>query len=137
MKHGAVLAQPRKLEHSVGLLHMSAFGPATRACTPAAVTACCLQVSVLDYQSTQLKLLPILATAYCLHFTKDHLVRVSRVCMGGLGFGGVGWATRHSRAHCLSAGTLSVIPKTPHGQTLKPAAKPVNALVLPAVVPVL
>lgn len=38
--------------------------------------ACCLQVSVLDYQSTQLKLLPILATAYCLHFTKDHLVRV-------------------------------------------------------------
>jgi hypothetical protein len=36
----------------------------------------CLQISVLDYQSTQLKLLPLLATAYCLHFTKDHLVRV-------------------------------------------------------------
>jgi hypothetical protein len=35
----------------------------------------CVQVSVLDYQSTQLKLLPLLATAYCLHFTKDHLVR--------------------------------------------------------------
>jgi hypothetical protein len=34
----------------------------------------CLQISVLDYQSTQLKLLPLLATAYCLHFTKDHLV---------------------------------------------------------------
>jgi hypothetical protein len=29
---------------------------------------------VLDYQSTQLKLLPILATTYCLHFAKDHLV---------------------------------------------------------------
>eukprot|EP00878_Enallax_costatus_P017218 GHUV01018077.1.p1 GENE.GHUV01018077.1~~GHUV01018077.1.p1 ORF type:complete len:603 (+),score=125.83 GHUV01018077.1:149-1957(+) len=32
------------------------------------------EVSVLDYQSTQLKLLPILATAYCMHFAKDHLV---------------------------------------------------------------
>lgn len=32
------------------------------------------EVSVLDYQSTQLKLLPILATTYCLHFAKDHLV---------------------------------------------------------------
>jgi hypothetical protein len=31
-------------------------------------------VSVLDYQSTQLKLMPLLATAYCLHFAKDHLV---------------------------------------------------------------
>lgn len=39
-----------------------------------------VQVSVLDYQSTQLKLLPILATAYCLHFTKDHLVRLLEAC---------------------------------------------------------
>lgn len=36
-----------------------------------------MQVSVLDYQSTQLKLLPLLATAYCLHFTKDHLVKAA------------------------------------------------------------
>jgi hypothetical protein len=35
-----------------------------------------LQVSVLDYQSTQLKLMPLLATAYCLHFAKDHLVNL-------------------------------------------------------------
>jgi hypothetical protein len=34
------------------------------------------QVSVLDYQSTQLKLMPLLATAYCLHFAKDHLVNL-------------------------------------------------------------
>lgn len=36
-----------------------------------------VQISVLDYQSTQLKLLPILATTYCLHFARDHLVRAS------------------------------------------------------------
>uniref|UniRef100_A0A383WGP6 Acyl-coenzyme A oxidase n=1 Tax=Tetradesmus obliquus TaxID=3088 RepID=A0A383WGP6_TETOB len=34
------------------------------------------EVSVLDYQSTQLKLMPLLATAYCLHFAKDHLVNL-------------------------------------------------------------
>jgi hypothetical protein len=38
--------------------------------------AFCTQVSVLDYQSTQLKLMPLLAQAYCLHFAKDHLVRI-------------------------------------------------------------
>lgn len=48
---------------------------------------------MLDYQSTQLKLVPILATAYCLHFTKDHLVRhegggvLRRGCGWGWGWG--------------------------------------------------
>lgn len=36
------------------------------------------EVSVLDYQSQQLKLIPILATTYALHFAKDTLV--SKYC---------------------------------------------------------
>jgi acyl-CoA oxidase len=32
------------------------------------------EIAVLDYQSQQLKLMPMLATCYALHFTKNFLV---------------------------------------------------------------
>ena len=39
------------------------------------IASCSSQVSVLDYQSQQEKLIPILSTAYALHFAKDTLVQ--------------------------------------------------------------